>query len=278
MDTTDSRVRPTRGRAISVTGEFAGLGGDVKYFRLRGRASQFWPIGGGFIFSLSGEGGAIRSFEDRGPGQDNVRLTDRFFLGEPQIRGFDIRGVGPRVLRYPYDADGNLVTDRDKIGDDAIGGNAYYLGRAEIEIPLGSGARELGLRPSVFVDVGALFNVTPPVLTQNLPGNTIFIPARDANGVPLYFFAGDPNTTTDDVLRAIPTGDPVPTGFVAQGTQTDPFQEVFLGNSASPRISVGIGVNWNSPFGPLRIDLAHAIRKQPGDDTKLFSFNVGTQF
>ena len=32
--------------------------------------------------------------------EDPVRLTDRFFLGEPQIRGFDIRGVGPRVVRY----------------------------------------------------------------------------------------------------------------------------------------------------------------------------------
>lgn len=279
LDTTDSRLRPTRGRSVSVTGEFAGLGGDVKYVRVRGRAAQFWPLGAGFIFSLQGEGGAIRSFEDRNaPGQDKVRLTDRFFLGEPQIRGFDIRGVGPRVLRYPYDSDGNLITDRERIGDDAIGGNAYYLGRAEVEIPLGSGARELGIRPSVFVDVGALFNVTTPALTQNLPGNTIFIPARDGNGVPLYFFAGDPNTTADDILRAIPVGDPVPTGFVAQGTQTEPFQEVFLGNSASPRVSVGIGANWNSPFGPLRIDLAYALRKEPGDDTKTFSFNVGTQF
>ena len=279
LDTTDSRVRPTRGRSASLTTEFAGLGGDVRYLRLRGRAAQFWPIGGGFIFSLSGEGGAIRSFEDRKqPGQDDVRLTDRFFLGEPQIRGFAIRGVGPRVLRYPYDANGALITDRRRIGDDAIGGNAYYLGRAEIEIPLGSGARELGLRPSVFVDVGALFNVTAPLLTQNLPGSTIFTPRRDANGVPLYFFAGDPATTADDVLRAIPAGDPVPPGFVAQGTSTAPFQEVFLGNTASPRISAGVGVNWNSPFGPLRIDLAYAIKKAPGDRTKLFSFNVGTQF
>jgi outer membrane protein insertion porin family len=279
LDTTDSRVRPTRGRLISVTGEFAGLGGDTKYVRVRGRAAQFWPIGAGFIFSLSGEAGAIRSFEDaRGPGQDKVRLTDRFFLGEPQIRGFDIRGVGPRVLRFPYDENGQLITDRERVGDDAIGGNAYYLGRAEIEIPLGSGARELGLRPSVFVDIGALFNVATPALTQNLPGQTRFFPARDANGVPLYFFAGDPNTTTDDVVRAIPVGQPIPTGFVAQGTQSEPFQEQFLGNSASPRISAGIGVNWNSPFGPLRIDLAYAIKKEPGDDTKLFSFNVGTQF
>ena len=280
LDTTDSRVRPTRGRTISLTGEFAGLGGDVKYARLRGRAAQFWPLPGGFIFSLQGEGGAIRSFEDRDlPGQDDVRLTDRFFLGEPQIRGFAIRGVGPRVLRYPYDAQGNLITDRKRIGDDAIGGNAYYLGRAEIEIPLGSGARELGLRPSVFVDAGALFSVTAPLLTQNPPGNTIFIPTRNAEGVPLYFFDnGTPTNPADDITLAVPNGTAPPAGYVALGRSTDPFQEVFLGNSASPRISAGIGVNWNSPFGPLRIDLAYAIKSQPGDRTKLFSFNVGTRF
>ncbi len=300
LDTTDSRVRPTRGRSIAVTTEFAGLGGDTKYVRVRGRASQYWPLGAGFIFSLSGEGGAIRSFENRGvAGQDDVRLNDRFQLGEPQIRGFDIRGVGPRVLRYPYDSDGNLVTDRDRIGDDAIGGNAYYLGRAEVEIPLGSGARELGLRPSVFVDVGALFNVRTPLLTQNLPGNTIFIPSRDANGNALYTQINvatlvtpsgggtpvcTPGSATGDVTTVTTPINPNPPACLgsanntAIGTTTDPFQEVFLGNSASPRISAGIGVNWNSPFGPLRIDLAYAIRKEPGDDTKLFSFNVGTQF
>ena len=56
------------------------------------------------------------------------------------------------------------------------------------------------------------------------------------------------------------------------------FQEQFLGNSPKPRLSIGVGVNWISPFGPLRIDLAKALLMQEGDDTKLFSFNVGTQF
>ena len=51
-----------------------------------------------------------------------------------------------------------------------------------------------------------------------------------------------------------------------------------MGNSAKPRLSIGIGANWTSPFGPLRLDLAKAILKQKGDDTKLFTFNVGTQF
>jgi outer membrane protein insertion porin family len=288
LDTTDSRVRPTRGRSLSLTGEVAGLGGDVKYLKIRGRAAQFWPIGGGFIFSLSGEGGAIRSFEeDRGPGQDKVRLTDRFFLGEPQIRGFDIRGVGPRVLRFPYDAAGVKITDRDQIGDDAIGGNAYYLGRAEIEIPLGSGARELGLRPSIFVDVGALFNVRTPTLTQNPPG-----PERDANGNPLFTQINvatvvngvcTPGTAVGDVTIVTSSVNPNPPACLTTSANTarqvtNPFTEEFFGNSASPRISAGIGVNWNSPFGPLRIDLAYAIKKEEGDDTKLFSFNVGTQF
>ena len=59
---------------------------------------------------------------------------------------------------------------------------------------------------------------------------------------------------------------------------TPGFQEVFLGNSPKPRLSIGIGVNWVSPFGPLRLDLAKALLKQEGDDTKLFSFNVGTSF
>jgi outer membrane protein insertion porin family len=53
---------------------------------------------------------------------------------------------------------------------------------------------------------------------------------------------------------------------------------LFLGNSAKPRLSIGIGVNWVSPFGPLRIDIAKALLKQKGDDTKVFNFNVGTQF
>jgi outer membrane protein insertion porin family len=43
-------------------------------------------------------------------------------------------------------------------------------------------------------------------------------------------------------------------------------------------VSVGIGVNWNSPFGPFRIDIAKALIKAPGDDTKLITFNVGTSF
>jgi outer membrane protein insertion porin family len=284
-DSLDSRLRPTRGRSISLGAEFAGLGGSVKFARVRGKAAQFWPVGGGFIFSLSAEGGAIK-----GLGGDGVRLTDRFFLGEPQIRGFDIRGVGPRVLRQPLvddpaSTDPNkfiVVTDRNRVSDDALGGRYYYLGRAELEIPLGSGAKSLGLRPSVFVDVGALWGVRDPV-PKNCPfnpptPNPCSFPQRDSSGNPLYTQTiVNPDGTTTTTLVTSPTA-PNGSANVALVTTIPPFQEAFLGDTPSPRVTVGVGVNWNSPFGPFRIDFAHALLKEPGDDTKRFTFNVGTQF
>ena len=57
-----------------------------------------------------------------------------------------------------------------------------------------------------------------------------------------------------------------------------PFEEQFFGDTWKPRVSVGAGVNWNSPFGPFRIDFAQTIRKVEGDDERRFTFNVGTQF
>ena len=55
------------------------------------------------------------------------------------------------------------------------------------------------------------------------------------------------------------------------------FRELFLGNSPSPRITAGIGVNWNSPFGPFRIDFAQTIRKVEGDDERRFQFTAPVQ-
>jgi len=274
----DSYQRPTRGRTASATIEFAGLGGSTRYVRLRSNAAQYWPLGGGLVFSLRGEAGFIKGLTDRGPGVTDVLLSDRFFLGEPQIRGFDIRGIGPRVIRrfYTTDADGNVVLtalDDRASADDALGGTGYYLGRAEMEIPLGSGARQLGLRPSVFLDVGSVFGLKTPQLTNSPYPGGILIPTRNADGEPLYLQTVGGTTTTVTSPTA-PDG----TANTPLGSRIPPFVEEFYGNSYKPRASVGIGVNWNSPFGPFRIDFAYPLLKQEGDDTKKFSFNVGTQF
>lgn len=284
----NSRIRPTRGRTVALSSEFAGLGGDVRYVRFRGRAQQFWNVGrSGFIFSLLAEGGTIIPLRERpGQGVDDIFLNDRFFLGEPQIRGFAIRGVGPRILTQSYQSDPTggppvLITDRNRTRDDAIGGRNYYLGRAELEIPLGTGARELGLRPSIWADVGALWGVEAPILQDNpngaqqrdAQGNLIFLtPRLDDNG-DLVLIGGQPvlDFTTNPLA---PNGNPNAPS-IRPGSA---IRETFLGNSPSPRITAGIGINWNSPFGPFRIDLSQTIRKVPGDDERTLTFNVGTQF
>lgn len=308
-DSLNSRLRPSRGQRIVLTTDFAGLGGEVKYARARLDADKYWRVLGNFIFSLSGEGGYIHSFENSpGAGEDAVRITDRFYLGEPQFRGYDIRGVGPRIQRIGFTGDPlsgtqALITDRKQIIDDSIGGKAYYLGKAELEIPLGAGAAELGLRPSIFAQVGALFSIARPIPTVS------FAQATDTNGALLFNDDGSPTLLPKDNFQNDSEGRPL---FVVPATSTvnpnavttcqvgfsttaggacsgtsinsrynvpiSPFIERFLGDTPKPRVAVGVGVNWNSPFGPLRIDVSKAIVTVEGDDPKLFTFNVGTQF
>ena len=257
-DNTDG-YHPTRGQRIVFAQDFAGLGGNVKYVRTRADATKYHSFRGGWILSGHVEGGYIAALQKSpGPGRDAIRLTDRFF-GQ-NIRGFDIRGIGPRVVRIPYDSEGNLSTvdvNSKTVITDALGGRAYYMGRVELEVPVSSGIRNLGLRPSAFIDVGSVWGLTKPSLID-VPGTCT---PTAAGGTQILLNPGQNASNC-----------PADTVFTAG------FKELFLGNSPKPRLSIGFGVNWTSPFGPLRIDIAKAILKQKGDDTKIFSFNVGTQF
>lgn len=253
-------IRATRGQRLTLSQDFAGLGGDVKYLRSRGDATKFFPLPRGFILSIHGEAGYIYPLaKSTGEGRDPIRISDRFF--GPQLRGFDIRGIGPRIERRRYTSPTELETSKKNLVSDALGGRAYYMGRLEVEFPATSALKNLGLRPSAFVDVGSLWNLTRPDLI-NSPG-----------------ICQEPDNSDPDNLPQTQTlnpGDTCNAGFTY--VPNSGFRESFLGNSITPRLSVGIGVNWISPFGPLRIDIAKALLKQRGDETKFFSFNVGTQF
>ena len=45
-----------------------------------------------------------------------------------------------------------------------------------------------------------------------------------------------------------------------------------------PRVSVGVGFSWNTPFGLINIDLADPIVKYTDDQTQIFRFGFGTSF
>ena len=132
-DQLDNRRQPSKGYAVSLTNDLAGLGGDVRHLRSKLRAGYFVPILEDRVLSFRLETGYIK-----GIGED-VEIGERFFLGGRKIRGFAPSGIGPRDLKTR----------------DVLGGNQYYTGSVELRFPIGL-PNELGLKASIFSDVGSL--------------------------------------------------------------------------------------------------------------------------
>lgn len=228
-DSRNSIIRPTRGRSFAFSQDFAGLGGDVRYLRSRVNFDNYWTPYAGWTFRLGGEAGFIQ-----GLGQD-ILLSDRFYIGGPRIRGFDVAGIGPR------DFSGNSSSTSSR------GGTAFYIGRAELFFPLGDAALESGINASAFVDVGSLFR-------------------GQIDDTPNCQFT---RRQFNDFQAAAAEDPDLEFGFETN---------CIAGDSAAPRIAVGIGFSWQSPFGPFRIDLAKTLKRQLGDRTQTLQFNVGTNF
>ena len=51
-----------------------------------------------------------------------------------------------------------------------------------------------------------------------------------------------------------------------------------IADEESIRLSVGFGLSWRSPLGPLRGDIAYPIMKEEYDEDRIFNFNFGTRF
>ena len=46
----------------------------------------------------------------------------------------------------------------------------------------------------------------------------------------------------------------------------------------APRVGIGVGVSWKTPFGLINIDLRRSVVKQQFDQTQFFRFGFGTRF
>jgi outer membrane protein insertion porin family len=71
-----------------------------------------------------------------------------------------------------------------------------------------------------------------------------------------------------------------PRFFPATGTSlttVDPFTGVDT-NNMTIRTSIGAGIIWDSPFGPIRIDYAFPLTKDPNDRVQQLRFSGGTRF
>src|SRR5690606_31892010 len=53
---------------------------------------------------------------------------------------------------------------------------------------------------------------------------------------------------------------------------------VALADTAGTRASAGFSIMWNSPLGPLRLDIAKALLKEDHDEEQLVRFGAATKF
>ena len=132
-DKRDSSIRPKEGYYLSLGHDIAGLGGDEKFFKFDAKAVQFYTLADSWTFKFHANGGYIVGY-----GDEDVRLSNRYYLGGNNLRGFEFGGVGAR----------------DKRTADALGGNWTLYGGAELAFPIG--LDEVGIRGRTFFDIGML--------------------------------------------------------------------------------------------------------------------------
>ncbi|MGB0922263.1 MAG: outer membrane protein assembly factor BamA [Alphaproteobacteria bacterium] len=132
-DSRDDLRWPSKGYRASLQQDIAGLGGTTRYIRSELKYAYYHSLIEDVVLVGSAETGFIH-----GLGKD-VRITNRFFIGPDDVRGFDRAGLGPR----------------DGATDDGLGGNLYYTMGGEVIFPLGL-PEEFGIRGSLFVDAGSL--------------------------------------------------------------------------------------------------------------------------
>ena len=121
---------------------------------------------------------------------------------------------------------------------DALGGTKYWGASAELQMPFWFLPKEIGLRGSLFADAGSLWGWDPGTLVQ---------------------------------------------GPLVNGTVTRCWTATLecltpSSNNMIIRSSVGAGLIWSSPFGPLRFDFAIPLSKASYDRKQWFRFGGGTSF
>ncbi len=198
-NTLDNRFTPRKGTINSLTGKFAGLGGDSSFVTLEASSSRYFPLPWETAFMIRGTIGYIFDY-----GGDEIPIFEKFFLGGlDSLRGFEDRTVGPRVKRSEYN---RFITDPNDY--DVVGGEKELFFNFEYIFPI---VKSAGIRGDIFFDTGNAYRQSES-----------------------YF--------------------------------------------SDMRKSVGAGIRWQSPFGPLRVEWGLNLSPKEDEDSSQIHFTMGTMF
>lgn len=149
-DKRDNSSLPTKGHYTKTMAELAGWGplqGDVAFLKTEVETQGAIPIPvpgikgeSGVSFTSGLRAGVLYPLSlGNGKNPELSRINDRFQLGGPtDVRGFRLSGLGPRD------------------GSDAVGGDLYAAGSANLFVPLPKVGADKPLRLQAFVNGGRL--------------------------------------------------------------------------------------------------------------------------
>ena len=157
------------------------------------------------------------------------------------VRMLDDFKMGPNLVRGFQPAGFGPRDITPGTTNDALGGTMFWGASYEVQYPLFFLPKDVGMRGALFVDSGAVWGYR---------GETQNVSTGEVNGLV---------TTSTGVTFPCQCG-------------------MQYADTPAPRVSLGGSIIWDSPFGPLRFDLAYPIVKQPYDRVQWFQFGGGTKF
>jgi outer membrane protein insertion porin family len=112
-----------------------------------------------------------------------------------------------------------------------------------------------------------------PYTTQDALGGTMYWGASLEAQTPLYFLPKEIG-----IKMAVYADAGSLWNYQSETSWAVTGETLQLGDDNLVRSSVGVGLIWDSPLGPLRFDLAYALTKASYDRTQIFRFSGGTKF
>jgi len=205
VDRRNDPIFPSQGTLLRLSQEFAGLGGNIGFFKNELELQVNVPIVEDVSVQGSFNAGILKDFQN----DKTFNISDHFFLGGPSnIRGFEVNGVGPH-------SDGS-----------ALGGTMYWSSGLHLYAPLpfrpGRGGFGDLFRTHVFLTSGNIGNFW-------LTGD----------------FRRDRDALTEDVRLSYGLGLAVRLGGVARIELNYCLPvKAARGDKAAPGLQMGVGVNF----------------------------------
>lgn len=257
-------IMATRGSKQTLSLDVTVPGSDLQYFTLEYDGQVFVPL----TRDLTARFRTSLGYGDGYGEMDRLPFFKNYYAGGfGSVRGYEISSLGPQASPYaryrPVATDYNAIDrDLDGVNDDYEASGAAYLLCDE-----NFGSRSASSPYCVEGQLQVNYNRLD-YRRQSFGGNVLVEFGADLI-FPLPFIEDQ---------RSFQTSLFVDVGNVFDTECSETQLNCYNIRADELRSSVGIGVNWLSPMGPLTFSLAKTLNDKPGDDRQAFQFSLAAPY